>query len=900
MADLRYQVQVDTRGAAQNLQQLQGRVGGLQSAFGGLKTALGALAFGSVIRGAVGFAAAVNDMSSATNVSRQSILGLGQALTTNGGQASRATDAVQRFSLTMGQAAEGSKTAQSAFASVGISLQELGTLDESELLARTIEGLGAIEDSGRRAAIQTQIFGKTMAGVNAAGLAGDFRRLAEEQERNAEAVRKAGEAQDKLNAAMNRFQLAVIRTIEPMVDAFNRLSDEQIATLIDGIVKLAAALVALTAAIKGFQILAGVFAAVSAATVGYLAVAKTGFTGLATTLAAGKVQVAGFLKAFGAASGVFGKVGAVLTTVGVLLTKRIPFGLLSLLKFIPVVGALAAKFSGVVIILLKVGTVIGAIAGALIGINAAIRAAFNVDPIERAIAAARRLGETLGLIKSDPGAGIVDITGSSRGNNRGSDRDPVRDTINKQLEQEQKNVRDVTRAYQDQLAEFNRKFALQTRLTRLSDEQRLVEETMAEAQQEYLARIEPLVKRIRDLKESGNANDQEAIPAIKQGIADITAEYNAQLPILQELISARLQEMNIQKEQVRLEQLATEAADRRIAIEENVRDIIINGQKKIQAAYEQLELDGLGGIARELRRVEIEERRLAEAARERVAAQFGDNDPAGLARAMEEINAATDEVIRRRQDAARRVFDEQRSFANGWKRAFNEYRDNATNAAATAERLFRTATRGMEDSIVGFAKTGKFEWKNFLAIMLEELLRSQVQVIFAQMMGSMQGSMQGLTGGAQGTGGNLLQQLGGFIGGMGQQQQQQQPVRTPGINPAAEPNVFGTLTQTLGRAVSGISDTVGSVVRGIGSIFGGFFATGGTLPKGRIGVVGERGPELIRGPADITPITGMGGVTNVTYNISAVDARSFQQLVARDPGFIYGVTELGRRQLARG
>jgi hypothetical protein len=41
----------------------------------------------------------------------------------------------------------------------------------------------------------------------------------------------------------------------------------------------------------------------------------------------------------------------------------------------------------------------------------------------------------------------------------------------------------------------------------------------------------------------------------------------------------------------------------------------------------------------------------------------------------------------------------------------------------------------------------------------------------------------------------------------------------------------------------------------------------------------------------------MGGAQQVTYNINAVDARSFKQLVAEDPEFIYSVTRLGERRL---
>ena len=40
----------------------------------------------------------------------------------------------------------------------------------------------------------------------------------------------------------------------------------------------------------------------------------------------------------------------------------------------------------------------------------------------------------------------------------------------------------------------------------------------------------------------------------------------------------------------------------------------------------------------------------------------------------------------------------------------------------------------------------------------------------------------------------------------------------------------------------------------LGGLFGGFFAGGGRIPAGQYGIVGEMGPELIRGPAAVTPM----------------------------------------------
>lgn len=44
----------------------------------------------------------------------------------------------------------------------------------------------------------------------------------------------------------------------------------------------------------------------------------------------------------------------------------------------------------------------------------------------------------------------------------------------------------------------------------------------------------------------------------------------------------------------------------------------------------------------------------------------------------------------------------------------------------------------------------------------------------------------------------------------------------------------------------------GGLFSGIGSFFSGFFDQGGMIPAGGVGIVGERGPEFVRGPAHVT------------------------------------------------
>lgn len=52
--------------------------------------------------------------------------------------------------------------------------------------------------------------------------------------------------------------------------------------------------------------------------------------------------------------------------------------------------------------------------------------------------------------------------------------------------------------------------------------------------------------------------------------------------------------------------------------------------------------------------------------------------------------------------------------------------------------------------------------------------------------------------------------------------------------------------------------------------FGGLYANGGTLGAGKWGIAGEAGPEIVHGPATITPMSRMGGQTSVSWSPSIV------------------------------
>ena len=359
----------------------------------------------------------------------------------------------------------------------------------------------------------------------------------------------------------------------------------------------------------------------------------------------------------------------------------------------------------------------------------------------------------------------------------------------------------------------------QGELVKMTEAQAAVQRELFAFEKRYYDTIAPLQRKVTELRLKDTDESKTQANEIERQIGLITELYSASTSGLREQLEL--------KEANRIaDEKATLFADTRLGLQQDLNDLIREGKNEL----DDLNLTPFQRDLQDINRtvddtlVKAIRKLKGEWQNELIT---GDEYIAEIKRLTAEAEKA-EAVLVEQAKAAREI---QRSFAYGWKSAFESYVEEATNAASQAEKIFEKTTKGMEDMIVGFVKTGKFEFKSFVADILEMMLRSQIQSIIAQTFSMPMGS-------GKSTGGNLL-----------------------------------------------------------GDLFAGFFANGGMIPAGQFGVAGEAGPELISGPATVTP---MGGGGNVTYNINAVDAASFKSMVARDPAFIHAVAQQGARKVPMG
>jgi len=163
-------------------------------------------------------------------------------------------------------------------------------------------------------------------------------------------------------------------------------------------------------------------------------------------------------------------------------------------------------------------------------------------------------------------------------------------------------------------------------------------------------------------------------------------------------------------------------------------------------------------------------------------------------------------------DKLNMAYQKSRLWTTGMKQGIDDYVEAATNAAQQTKDFFTNTFKNLEDSLVDFVKTGKWQWRDFANYIVDQLIRIQIQRIIAFSAGT--GSSPGL--------------LGSILGG------------------ASAFFISGGSGYGASAGVAGIT---------------GAYASGGKFFAGQDMIVGESGPELITAATggQVIPNKQLGG-----------------------------------------
>lgn len=84
-------------------------------------------------------------------------------------------------------------------------------------------------------------------------------------------------------------------------------------------------------------------------------------------------------------------------------------------------------------------------------------------------------------------------------------------------------------------------------------------------------------------------------------------------------------------------------------------------------------------------------------------------------------------LVQVQEDTFNKIDAAQSDWSNGASAAFENYLDGASDVAGQTQELFTNAFGNLEDGVVQFVKTGKFQFKDFADAIIEDLIRIQVR-----------------------------------------------------------------------------------------------------------------------------------------------------------------------------
>ena len=753
MADLTYTATLDDK-ISPALAKIDNNVSKVNQQFSRFGQALAALAVGSFVQNTIKFADSMVDLSKATNVAVNDIVGLSKSFELNGGSAEQARAGVIKLSMSVAEASEGGKAAQLAFQAVNISLKDIATLSESDILAKTIEGLSKIQDPAQRLKTATELLGKAAKGVDFTGVASGFKSASDEAIKYNRSMQSVAELNDKLSSAFGKVQLAVVKALEPMADAINKLPEGKIEELINSFVSLAASLAAIAVSLKGLEFIAKIFIFIASTA----ALVTGGFASIVTTVK----KTTETVKAFMDGAKRFQVAGKFAMELG----ERFKYLLAG-------AGMLSKGLLGVAGVLLTINSLVESITGtSLVGY----------------------LGKAYDATKKFLGLGGPEVSKDPREGMRGRG-DPAeianREAAANALEKQKQKLKETNAYYADQAKQLEsntQQFKKQgdAIVTNLQNE--LMFNKISEDSVEIIKAINEATTRTTD--EVTKLKDARAL--LKPEEKDLMAIYDMQISKVQEIGSIQTQQTIVAIQALQQQKDAQDRLNHSLETRSN----LIRSDESLLQLQKQLETVGMFGdklqdnlikldVERELRgklndivikQLELENQRakLGEENFQREMSQLDSLKTAAMTYAEARL-VAEQKIV----DATRKS---ERTDVTGAVAKRMEELQRSVDPTVMAIQKIDSVTQNMNSAIDKFVDTGKFSFADFSRSIIQDIIKIELKAQATKLFSSLIS-----------TGGSFLSSLLGFAEGG------QPPVGKPSIVGENGPELF--VPKTAGTIV---------------------------------------------------------------------------------------------------
>ncbi len=192
--------------------------------------AIGTAGMTALIAKTVAYADKVTDLAEANDISISSVMALSSALAVSGGRADNAGKLLAGLTKKIDDVTQGVESAQEPFERLGISLKEIASSSNEELLRRVSNALAKIEDPIKRNAIAMDLFSKAGKNISWSAFSSELENATTRFKDSEAGIKAMAETADNLNiiwtTLMSTIAKSVGEELKAVVDYLSKIQDQ--------------------------------------------------------------------------------------------------------------------------------------------------------------------------------------------------------------------------------------------------------------------------------------------------------------------------------------------------------------------------------------------------------------------------------------------------------------------------------------------------------------------------------------------------------------------------------------------------------------------------------------------------------------------------------------------------